>query len=220
MGGRGCIFNKIMNFVCKLVSDATRRSGKSQESSRAVVDEADLYENNQRTAASQPAAVPTSASSKRKGSRQNSPNTPIVSKIATTKSTSKEESTKSSSKQQQQSNGSKSNQQEKNYRVFIALFEYDPFKMSPNTDSCQEELPFKEGELIKVYGEQDADGFYYGESAKGRFGYIPCNMVSELQVDDPEVVKQLLNDSNNQQQQPDTISDKQKRKSMCSLFYF
>ena len=83
-----------------------------------------------------------------------------------------------------------------NFRVFIALFDYDPFKMSPNTDSCQEELPFKEGQLIKIFGEQDSDGFFYGESL-GRFGYIPCNMVSELQVDDPEVVKQLLNDSSN-----------------------
>ena len=65
--------------------------------------------------------------------------------------------------------------------------------MSPNQDSCQEELPFKEGQLIKIYGEQDADGFYYGE-ANGRFGYIPCNMVSEVQVDEQEAVKQLLAD--------------------------
>jgi RIMS-binding protein 2 len=71
--------------------------------------------------------------------------------------------------------------------------------MSPNTDSCQEELPFKEGQLIKIYGEQDADGFFYGE-ANGKFGYIPCNMVSEVQVDDPEVVKHLLNENSTQQQ--------------------
>jgi RIMS-binding protein 2 len=67
--------------------------------------------------------------------------------------------------------------------LFIALFDYDPFKMSPNTDSCQEELPFKEGEFIKVYGEQDADGYYYGES-NGRTGYIPSNMVSEVRDQD------------------------------------
>lgn len=42
-----------------------------------------------------------------------------------------------------------------------------------------------------MYGKEDDDGFFYGE-CNGRSGYIPCNMVSELQADDPEVVKQLL----------------------------
>ncbi|RNA33453.1 peripheral-type benzodiazepine receptor-associated 1-like isoform X1 [Brachionus plicatilis] len=78
-----------------------------------------------------------------------------------------------------------------NYRVFIALFDYDPLKMSPNTDSCQEELPFKKGQLIKIYGEQDSDGFFYGES-NGRSGFIPCNMVSEVQADEQEVVGRLI----------------------------
>ena len=35
-------------------------------------------------------------------------------------------------------------------RVFIALFDYDPVTMSPNPDAIDEELPFKEGQLIKV----------------------------------------------------------------------
>ncbi len=64
--------------------------------------------------------------------------------------------------------------------------------MSPNTDSCQEELAFKEGEFIKVYGEQDADGYYYGES-NGRSGYIPSNMVSEVQ--DQNVIRQVESNS-------------------------
>lgn len=34
-------------------------------------------------------------------------------------------------------------------RLFIALFDYDPNAMSPNKDN-DEELPFKEGQLIKV----------------------------------------------------------------------
>lgn len=71
----------------------------------------------------------------------------------------------------------------KDHRLFLALFDYDPFKMSPNTDSCSEELPFREGELIKVYGDQDSDGYYYGES-NGRRGYIPSNMVSEVRDQD------------------------------------
>ena len=35
-------------------------------------------------------------------------------------------------------------------RIFIALFDYDPVTMSPNPDAVEEELPFKEGQLLKV----------------------------------------------------------------------
>jgi len=35
-------------------------------------------------------------------------------------------------------------------RIFIALFDYDPATMSPNPDAVDSELPFSEGELIKV----------------------------------------------------------------------
>ncbi|GLD47123.1 peripheral-type benzodiazepine receptor-associated protein 1 isoform X1, partial [Lates japonicus] len=42
-----------------------------------------------------------------------------------------------------------------------------------------------------VYGDKDADGFYQGESC-GRLGYVPCNMVSEIQVEDEETRQQLL----------------------------
>ena len=45
--------------------------------------------------------------------------------------------------------------------------------------------------VLKVYGDKDADGFYRGECG-GRVGFIPCNMVSEIQVDDPELEEQLL----------------------------
>lgn len=67
--------------------------------------------------------------------------------------------------------------------------------MSPNVETCNEELPFLEGQIIKIIGDQDADGFYYGESL-GRSGFIPCNMVTEVQVDDPFIIQQLLNDIN------------------------
>ncbi|XP_060718574.1 peripheral-type benzodiazepine receptor-associated protein 1-like isoform X3 [Tachysurus vachellii] len=76
-------------------------------------------------------------------------------------------------------------------RIFVALFPYDPSTMSPNRDAAEEELPFREGQIIKVYGDKDADGFYRGESG-GRHGYVPCNMVSEIQVDDEETRDQLL----------------------------
>ncbi|XP_062445855.1 RIMS-binding protein 2 isoform X9 [Rhea pennata] len=76
-------------------------------------------------------------------------------------------------------------------RIFVALFDYDPLTMSPNPDAAEEELPFKEGQIIKVYGDKDADGFYRGETCT-RIGLIPCNMVSEIQADDEEMMDQLL----------------------------
>lgn len=36
------------------------------------------------------------------------------------------------------------------HRLFVALFDYDPQSMSPNPDACEEELPFREGQTIKV----------------------------------------------------------------------
>ncbi|KAK3083880.1 hypothetical protein FSP39_004557 [Pinctada imbricata] len=79
-------------------------------------------------------------------------------------------------------------------RLFVALFDYDPESMSPNVESLEEELPFKEGQIIKIYGDKDADGFYRGE-CNGRVGFVPCNMVSEVQVDDPDLAEQLLKES-------------------------
>uniref|UniRef100_A0A182U645 SH3 domain-containing protein n=1 Tax=Anopheles melas TaxID=34690 RepID=A0A182U645_9DIPT len=65
-------------------------------------------------------------------------------------------------------------------RYFLALFDYDPATMSPNPDACEEELPFNEGDTIKVYGEKDPDGFYWGE-LRGRRGFVPHNMVQEIE---------------------------------------
>lgn len=41
-------------------------------------------------------------------------------------------------------------QAQKRSRLFVALFDYDPATMSPNPESADEELPFSEGDLIKV----------------------------------------------------------------------
>ncbi|XP_067377588.1 RIMS-binding protein 2 isoform X8 [Channa argus] len=76
-------------------------------------------------------------------------------------------------------------------RVFVALFDYDPMSMSPNPDAADEELPFKEGQVIKVFGNKDTDGFYRAE-IRDRVGLIPCNMVSEIQTEDDEMMDQLL----------------------------
>uniref|UniRef100_A0A3B3DNK7 RIMS-binding protein 2 n=1 Tax=Oryzias melastigma TaxID=30732 RepID=A0A3B3DNK7_ORYME len=76
-------------------------------------------------------------------------------------------------------------------RLFVALFDYDPLSMSPNPDAADEELPFKEGQIIKVFGNKDTDGFYRAE-IRDRVGLIPCNMVSEIQTEDDEMMDQLL----------------------------
>ncbi|XP_034496346.1 peripheral-type benzodiazepine receptor-associated protein 1 isoform X3 [Ailuropoda melanoleuca] len=76
-------------------------------------------------------------------------------------------------------------------RVFVALFDYDPVSMSPNPDAGEEELPFREGQILKVFGDKDADGFYRGEGGS-RMGYIPCNMVVEVAVASPAERQQLL----------------------------
>ncbi|XP_059004341.1 peripheral-type benzodiazepine receptor-associated protein 1 isoform X10 [Mustela lutreola] len=76
-------------------------------------------------------------------------------------------------------------------RVFVALFDYDPVSMSPNPDAGEEELPFREGQILKVFGDKDADGFYRGEG-DGRMGYVPCNMVAEVAVDSPVERQQLF----------------------------
>lgn len=36
------------------------------------------------------------------------------------------------------------------HRLFVALFDYDPLSMSPNPEGSEEELPFREGQTIKV----------------------------------------------------------------------
>ncbi|KAM8813008.1 peripheral-type benzodiazepine receptor-associated protein 1 [Rhynchonycteris naso] len=76
-------------------------------------------------------------------------------------------------------------------RVFVALFDYDPVSMSPNPDAGEEELPFREGQILKVFGDKDSDGFYWGEGGS-RTGYIPCNMVAEVAADSPAEKQQLF----------------------------
>uniref|UniRef100_F6YJE9 TSPO associated protein 1 n=1 Tax=Monodelphis domestica TaxID=13616 RepID=F6YJE9_MONDO len=76
-------------------------------------------------------------------------------------------------------------------RVFVALWDYDPQLMSANHATAQEELTFHRGQILKVWGDRDPDGFYHGECS-GRMGYIPGNLVSEVQVEGSDVLKQLL----------------------------
>lgn len=52
--------------------------------------------------------------------------------------------------QQMQGPGQQQQQQQKKPKYFLAMFDYDPTTMSPNPDGCEEELPFQEGDTIKV----------------------------------------------------------------------
>jgi hypothetical protein len=196
------------------VSEISKKNVKNERISGDNSD-ADLYENSKTSNTSigkqkpQPIVNPSNLKQVKSSTVDKKQQNLSNSNLQQKKSTGKENEVVSNSKisKSSRNNGVAKGKTDANFRVFIALFDYDPFKMSPNKDSCQEELPFKEGQLIKIFGEQDSDGFFYGESS-GRFGYIPCNMVSELQVDDPEVVKQLLNDSsNNPSKTPGTNQD-------------
>lgn len=42
-----------------------------------------------------------------------------------------------------------------------------------------------------MFGNKDTDGFYRAE-VRDRVGLIPCNMVSEIQTEDDEMMDQLL----------------------------
>uniref|UniRef100_A0A3B3S615 RIMS binding protein 2a n=1 Tax=Paramormyrops kingsleyae TaxID=1676925 RepID=A0A3B3S615_9TELE len=75
--------------------------------------------------------------------------------------------------------------------IFVALFDYDPLSMSPNHDRAVEELSFQEGQILKVFGDKDRDGFYCGE-INGRTGLVPCNMVAEIEAGDKNTTDQLV----------------------------
>ncbi|XP_078310575.1 uncharacterized protein LOC144618447 isoform X1 [Crassostrea virginica] len=59
--------------------------------------------------------------------------------------------------------------------LFVAVYNFSP---SPGKHG-RLELPFLTGERIHVYGEEKADGFYYGE-INGRRGLVPCFFIQEV----------------------------------------
>ncbi|ELK26278.1 RIMS-binding protein 3A [Myotis davidii] len=65
-------------------------------------------------------------------------------------------------------------------RVFVALFDYEPLVMSVNPEAAEEELAFQKGQLLRVWGSQDAHGFYRGE-CNGQVGNIPGHLVAEVE---------------------------------------
>lgn len=68
-------------------------------------------------------------------------------------------------------------------KVFIARYNYDPYKQSPN-DNPEAEVTLLAGDFILVFGNIDEDGFYYGELLDGRRGLVPSNFVEKLTGED------------------------------------
>lgn len=62
-------------------------------------------------------------------------------------------------------------------RRLAAQFDYDPKEHSPNPGAEQEELTFRAGDVITVYGDVDEDGFFVGE-LNGRRGLVPSNFLT------------------------------------------
>lgn len=68
-------------------------------------------------------------------------------------------------------------------KVFIARYNYDPYKQSPN-ENPELEVQLMTGDFILVFGQLDRDGFYSGELMDGRRGLVPSNFIEKLTGED------------------------------------
>lgn len=68
-------------------------------------------------------------------------------------------------------------------KVFMARYNYDPYKQSPN-DNPEAEVTLLAGDFILVFGNVDEDGFYFGELLDGRRGLAPSNFIEKLTGED------------------------------------
>lgn len=71
-------------------------------------------------------------------------------------------------------------------RYFKALYDYDPAESSPNDpDDEDEELTLREGDIVRIFGEMEDDGFYMGEHVGGDYvghrGVVPSNFIEEIE---------------------------------------
>lgn len=62
--------------------------------------------------------------------------------------------------------------------TYVALYDYDPYKSSPNPNPSQE-LTFHEGDLLRVHDTTRNDGFY-GAELNGRRGLVPSNFIERV----------------------------------------
>lgn len=80
-----------------------------------------------------------------------------------------------------------------NCRIYVAKYDYEPKDSSPN-DEHAEELPLVKGQLIRVYGDIDNDGFFHGESLHClHSALVPSNFVREVPVDCLWALEELTN---------------------------
>ncbi|XP_066929551.1 RIMS-binding protein 2-like [Clytia hemisphaerica] len=84
--------------------------------------------------------------------------------------------------------------QNERVRIFIAIYSYDPITMSPNTEYNSEELSFKKDDLIQIIGEMGEDGFYFGK-IDGKSGYVPSNLVAEINLDDNTIIDSSVDEN-------------------------
>lgn len=63
--------------------------------------------------------------------------------------------------------------------IVKALYDYEPAEMSPNDDGLNDELPFREGDFLKIISNRDIDGFYQAEhKATLVRGLVPHNFIA------------------------------------------
>jgi len=67
---------------------------------------------------------------------------------------------------------------EGDHDVFVALYDYDPFKSSPNPNPSLE-LMFREGDIMVVYDKTRSDGFYAAK-LNGKKGLVPSNFIERI----------------------------------------
>jgi hypothetical protein len=72
----------------------------------------------------------------------------------------------------------------KSIKKMVALFDYNPNENSPNMNP-NDELSFHSGDIIYVHGSIHDDGFYSGELANGKKGFVPSNYLKEVTDETP-----------------------------------
>ncbi|KAI6661955.1 RIMS-binding protein 2 isoform X2 [Oopsacas minuta] len=81
-------------------------------------------------------------------------------------------------------------------RNFTALYSYNPRTDSPNCDDVDDELSFKSGTSISIFGDVQDDGFFIGER-DGQLGFVPSNFIEPVDHIKPQDTKQSTNESTN-----------------------
>ncbi|KPM03525.1 RIMS-binding protein 2-like protein [Sarcoptes scabiei] len=90
-------------------------------------------------------------------------------------------------------------------KVFIARYNYDPYKYSPN-ENPETEVTLLAGDFILIFNNIDEDGYYYGELLDGRQGLVPSNFIEKLTGDDLFEFQAKVLYGHNKEAESDTAS--------------